>query len=639
MQLCPYCRQETEDSATICPTCGAQLGQPPIPAQPAPVQPASIPAQPAPVQPASIPVQPASIPAQPAFVPAQPAPVPMQTPFPAQTPVPAPISVPAPKKKKTALIVGIAAAVAVVILAAMLVIVLTGKKNGGEQGNVPSEQSAEAEDDVPDAELALIVGDRRVSEAEFGYYYHNVYMSYAQQAQTMQETYGFNLTGFDWTKSPAEQTSDDKTFDEIFREKAIAMLEEDAYYTGLAEENGVTLNEEKRTAIEDLLREFEISAGEIGVTQDDYISAVYGPRMSAAFLRRLLTRQYLADQYKNERDGISVSDEELEEAYRKDPTPYNAVDICLFGLSLDEDGAEERIAEMLGKVTDEGSFIRLAQEYAAEEDKATFADPDNTLQVGIKYNTIATNFDGELADWLFAPERQVGDKRTCKNEKYAFAIMIQKPSYREERPLVSVRHILISFDSVAEKLQNADPAVDVNSQGTAEKTASDGTVISNTGTGYSVDVVLQAYEDARAILERYQKGDQSEDAFATLAEDYSDDIGSVGEGTGGGGLYADIPLGQMVKPFENWIYDGRRQPGDVGLVKTSYGWHVMYFVSRHTEPQWKEDVRDALIEAKTDEMEEADKIAYEGTAQKGPAFDKAAEQALRVVENLLKKQP
>ena len=34
----------------------------------------------------------------------------------------------------------------------------------------------------------------------------------------------------------------------------------------------------------------------------------------------------------------------------------------------------------------------------------------------------------------------------------------------------------------------------------------------------------------------------------------------------------------MVQEFEDWCFDDSRQTGDYGLVKTSYGYHIMYYV-------------------------------------------------------------
>ena len=52
-----------------------------------------------------------------------------------------------------------------------------------------------------------------------------------------------------------------------------------------------------------------------------------------------------------------------------------------------------------------------------------------------------------------------------------------------------------------------------------------------------------------------------------------------------GGLYENVTQGQMVPEFDAWCFDEARQTGDHGLVKTTYGYHVMYFVS--SAPIWE----------------------------------------------------
>ena len=71
-------------------------------------------------------------------------------------------------------------------------------------------------------------------------------------------------------------------------------------------------------------------------------------------------------------------------------------------------------------------------------------------------------------------------------------------------------------------------------------------------------------------------GTYEETLMAELAKTESEDTGSKANG----GLYENVPKGYMVEPFENWIFDESRQVGDHGLVKTQYGYHVMYFVER-----------------------------------------------------------
>ena len=83
-------------------------------------------------------------------------------------------------------------------------------------------------------------------------------------------------------------------------------------------------------------------------------------------------------------------------------------------------------------------------------------------------------------------------------------------------------------------------------------------------------------------------------AFEKLANENTDDSGV---------FYENITKGQMVEEFENWIFDRSRMEGDTGLVKTEYGWHVMYFVGDGLEG-W---VATALTELLADDLADWDK--------------------------------
>jgi len=84
-------------------------------------------------------------------------------------------------------------------------------------------------------------------------------------------------------------------------------------------------------------------------------------------------------------------------------------------------------------------------------------------------------------------------------------------------------------------------------------------------------------KEAQELLDQYLAGEKTEEAFGALANKHSDD--NDGKVTNGG-LYADVAMGEMVKPFEEWIFDSNRQVGETGLVRTDFGYHIMYFVHR-----------------------------------------------------------
>ena len=137
------------------------------------------------------------------------------------------------------------------------------------------------------------------------------------------------------------------------------------------------------------------------------------------------------------------------------------------------------------------------------------------------------------------------------------------------------------------------------------------------------------------LFEQKIAGEKTEDAFAALAEKYSADSASIGEESEtGGGLYEDIAKGQMVGPFENWVYDSAREPGDVSIVKTSYGWHIMYFVSRHEDPEWVESIRSSITEDLLKEYEDGLTKETENTATTTAFTKYAGDEALKLVKKL-----
>ena len=280
---------------------------------------------------------------------------------------------------------------------------------------------------------------------------------------------------------------------------------------------------------------------------------------------------------------------------------------------------------MCDRITDEQSFIELAREYCAEEDKASYEEDTATLLMGTNKKAVASNIDSDFAEWLFDAERKTGDKNV---------VYIVAPAYRNELPLVSARHILITYDSVASELGETKDAEDLKIE---TKTADDGTEITNEGIGYSIDVAMQTYNKAKEVLDEYNAGgEQTAERFGELAEQYSKDPGSVGEDAqSSGGLYENIQKGQMVAEFDSWIYDDARKPGDVGLVKTTYGWHVIYFVSRQEEPAYKTTIRNALA---SDEAEKISETAKEESANtltfNAAAENFATKQTVKKIEKL-----
>ena len=94
-------------------------------------------------------------------------------------------------------------------------------------------------------------------------------------------------------------------------------------------------------------------------------------------------------------------------------------------------------------------------------------------------------------------------------------------------------------------------------------------------------------QKAEDIYAQWKTGDLSEESFAELAVNYSEDGNAYL-----GGIYEDVAEGTMVPAFNDWCFDGSREYGDHGLVKTEYGYHIMFFCGSR---DWQFYARDGLV--------------------------------------------
>lgn len=105
-----------------------------------------------------------------------------------------------------------------------------------------------------------------------------------------------------------------------------------------------------------------------------------------------------------------------------------------------------------------------------------------------------------------------------------------------------------------------------------------------------------AEKQAKSILKKYKSGRKIEEKFAALANEYSQDPGS----NTNGGLYTGVTEGQMVPEFNDWCFDPARKAGDTDIVRTDYGYHVMYFVGK--TPVWQDYAKSDLENQKASEF-------------------------------------
>ena len=171
--------------------------------------------------------------------------------------------------------------------------------------------------------------------------------------------------------------------------------------------------------------------------------------------------------------------------------------------------------------------------------------------------------DDDAGEWLFSDERKVNDIKAFSDatEGTATVYMILNTVHRDEEITRNVRHVL--FD---------------------------------TSTYDTDEDAKKAADDA---LQKFIDSGKSLDTFESLAHEFSTDSGSFESG----GLYMNVRQGQMVTEFDEWLFDDSRKEGDADVVKTDYGYHVMYYAGEGL-PTWKALIREALLSEKYSDIAE-----------------------------------
>ena len=421
--------------------------------------------------------------------------------------------------------------------------------------------------------VAVTVGDHEISAAEFNCFFvdavSNFYSQYGSYA---------SLFGLDVTKALDQQFYDEAS-ETTWADEFVRTAEENvkAVYGILdeAKAEGFTLSAEDQAYVDsqmDTMKNYATLYGYPDV--QTYLQAMYGEGANEEIVSSYFEACYTAQTYQNTvADALEYTDADIRAKDDENPNAFSTFSYNSYYLAVSkflEGGTEDEE----GNVTysdEENAAAAEAAKAAAEsllEGVSSVEDLDKAIaalevnaEVENAASTPCTNYTYDyvssvIQSWVVDTERKAGDMAvipsTTENEDGSETVNGYYAVYFTERNdnevlMQNVRHILVAFEG-----------------GT---TADDGT------TTYSDEEKAAAKTAAEELYAQWQAGEATEDTFAALANEQSDD----GDGTTGG-LYENVYPGQMVANFNDWCFDEARQAGDTGIVETEYGYHVMYYV-------------------------------------------------------------
>ena len=483
--------------------------------------------------------------------------------------------------------------------------------------------------------VAFNVGEEEVSLAEYSYYYNSNYQEQYGYSAQFDQHYGAGMgamyTGFDCGKTPDAQAYSGKiegienpTWADYFSYNAKRQIQYAKAAKLYAAEKGIELSEKDYAEIESTIESIEAQAksGQQPYSLAAYLRLLYGKAMNPSAMRDIITQQLLVQKVSEvTMDGYKAeyTDEVVLKEYNKDLTAYGVVSLRSYVVNAEkvEDkeketsavtketmaAAKQKAESFASKVNSDESFKAVAYEFEklAKNEKAEDMKTNDSLTLLKDQSYGASSADEKFNKWAFDKNTAVGSTYIVENADTGYTVyMMSEPVHTApDATTYDVRHILISFPK-AEEGKEEEKKDDVEVE-LLDASAYDVTV--------DIDVDLEktgdkeTYKKAQDILKEYLDGDKTENAFAELAKKYSEDSNAEQ-----GGIYTDVPKDKMVKEFENWSLAKDRKYGDVGIVESSYGYHIMYHVGAETTT-WKDVIKTDLATEKYNDF--AEKIIKE----------------------------
>lgn len=367
---------------------------------------------------------------------------------------------------------------------------------------------------------AVTVGEHEITPAEFNYFYREAYYSMSQQ-------YG-------------ESNSYLSYMTDMIVEEAVSTAQKTYATYDAAVAEGYTLTEEEIADLDQELEDLAATAKSMGGNANALLASVYGKGCNTKSYRQYREVYTIAARYNNDvMEQQDTSAAVLNSYYNEHADTLDTVTYRQFYLAVTDDRDLEATTALAQTIMEEAAedptvMDKYALENATEDTAEYYSGENATILKNINKDSAAT----DVADWLFDAARQEGDTQVIEDTKGEGCYLLYFISRdNNDYNTVNIRHILVGVEEGADE-----------------------------------EAKKAAQETAQSYLEEFQHGDKTEDSFAALAEEYSEDNADEG------GLYENVHKGQMVSAFEDWCFDPSRQAGDSGIVETEYGYHVMYFV-------------------------------------------------------------
>ena len=439
---------------------------------------------------------------------------------------------------------------------------------------------------------ALNINGTKYTAVDLQYYYNSIY-------NEQERNYAF-----DSSTSVKRQVYDETTgqtwYDHLM-DLAVEQLTRNTALAQQAQSEGYTLSEDAQNAMAATLAQLDtVWISSNMSSRDAFLRANFGSYINYDRFVSLINLEFTATDYAQSKlDAIEHPESDYQTYYQEhadelDTVTFSQITFRARVPSTDSDGnAIQRTDAETAAALEE---LKPEQKALAEEVRSKLeqgADVEDLIEEyseQLYTSTVSRGYtSADLTyfpynEWLLESGRREGDITVVESDAgasayYYYVVRFEGRDLDEGRTN-TVRHLLVR--------------------------AGDSNTTDPTQEQYD-----EAEEKATSLLNEWKAGEKTEDSFAALVSANTNDTASASTG----GLYADITsTSGYTEAFRDWATDPARKEGDVDLVKTEFGWHIMYYVSNN-DPIWRQSVTAAL--QNQDYLDLADSAAQGWTISRG----------------------
>jgi len=429
----------------------------------------------------------------------------------------------------------------------------------------------EEQRDVSD--LAIYSQNFGINEAMVEYYLNLQY-------KTFVNLYSDNLEdiGLDTSLPLAEQKctldTTKATWYDYFMDSVKEKLSDYLIVAEKAKEDGMKLLHVEKQKIDENIELLKEAAEAEDTKFSKYISQNYGKSVTEEDIRACMELETLATRMYNEySESLDLSNMALEKYFSSHKKAYCTVSYLCFQIDGQTSDSSEAIsiskaASNIASKNSEKKFLEAVKDYVVnyytnhrdEFESDEIEEIAEKAASDCRFEDVAYYSGNAGVRWAFEEERIAGDTTVIKDEEnnLYYVYYLLSPMKRDEYKTVNIRQILFSLEDYE-----------------------------------TYDKALFSAEECKRILEERTF---AESTFKALAKQYSSD--SLTKNSGG--YYENVFKGtfdQSVEEIEEWIFSEDREEGNIEIIKTSLGQHLIY-LEELSDEAWEVRVRNDLKDSR-----------------------------------------